>query len=156
MLDPIIQNNTKSLVPAEYYELFALRILGLTYKQISEKTTYSESHIRYLFSSKGVLWSLYRDWVINHKKENTEGALDMLFGHLPDLIKMEIVSAKDPMTMVGLMARHKIFDYTLGKPEDRLKIDAKVGVYTFADWIKAETLKEKENDKSTEQKEISE
>lgn len=142
-MNEIIPNDTKSLVPAKYYEIFALKILGLTYDKIAQRTGYSESHIKLLFSSKGVLNKLWQSWCENAKKDNVDEALTMMFGHLPDIVRANIIDAKSTDSMVGIAARKMLFEYTLGKPEERLKLEAKIGVYTFADWIKAETLKDK-------------
>lgn len=153
MSKEITQNSTKwSLVPAKYYDVFALRILGLTYEQIAEKTNYSPDRIRHLFARGGVLYKFWRSWVEDFKKESVDEALDMMFGHLPDIVRANILHAKS-QAMGAVLARKMLFEYTLGKPEDRLKISAAVGVFTFADWVKQQTLAQKENDKQNPQPE---
>lgn len=142
-------NNTKSLVPVKYYEIFALRIIGLTYKQIANKTNYSEDRIKHLFYSKGVLCELWLSWVETAKKESIDEAIDMMFGHLPDIMRANILHAKS-QSVGAVLARKIIFEYTLGKPEDRIKLDAKVGIFTFADWIKQQTLLDQENKQANE------
>lgn len=149
MSEEITQKNTKlALVPAKYYEIFALRMLGLTYEQIAEKTKYTADHIRHLFARGGVLHDFWRNWVEDFKKENVDEAMDMMFGHLPDIVRANILHAKS-QALGAVLARKMLFEYTLGKPEDRLKINAAVGIFTFADYVKQQTLAQKENDKST-------
>src|SRR3989338_825034 len=145
MADKKALNSTKSLVPVKYYEIFAYRLIGLTYKQIGSKTNYSEGYIKHLFCSKGVLFEFWLSWLKMAKEESIEEALTMMFGHLPDIVRANIIDAKTTGSMIGIAARKILFEYTLGKPEERLKLDAKLGIYTFADWIKAETLKDKAN-----------
>ena len=147
-MNDVAQNRTNSLVPAAYYTIFLLRITGLTYKQISERTNYHEDTIRHLFCADGALRKLYREWTENYKKENLDEGMDSMFAHLPDFIKAGIIDAKTTGSMVGFVNRKLFMEYTLGKPEERIKLDAKVGVYTFADWIKQQTLAKKEHEKS--------
>lgn len=153
MTEEIIPNNTKSIVPLKYYEMFGLRIMGLTYKQIAEKTDYSEAHIKLLFSNNGVLGKLWADWLEKAKGDNVEESLSMMFGHLPDIVRANIIDAKQMGTPTAIAARKMIFEYTLGKPEEKLKFDGRLGIFTFADWIKAETLKDQQNGQTTLPKE---
>jgi hypothetical protein len=125
--------------------MFALRILGLTYAQIAEKTGYKEDTVKHLFAAAGVLGKLWKEWTEKAKGESVEESLNMMFGHLPDIVRANILDAKMTNTPGAVAARKIIFDYTLGEPEKRVKLDAKIGIYTFADWIKAETLKDQEN-----------
>lgn len=144
----MLQNATKNgLVPAKYYDIFGLRILGLTYKQIAEKIGYSEQHIRRLFAKGGMLYSFWEQWLDVAKEDSIDEAINMMFGHLPDIVRANILDAKMTNSPVAVAARKMIFEYTLGKPEERMKIDAKLGTYTFTDWVKAETLKEKNREK---------
>jgi hypothetical protein len=147
MANEIIPNNTLSLLPEKYYEVFALRITGLTYKQIAEKTGYAESTLKQLFSSEGVLKKFYRDWVAKHKADDLEESLDMMFAHLPDIVRARILQAKGN-DMGAFLSSKLIFENTLGKPEERMRIEGRIGIYSFADWIKEETLKDK-NEQAT-------
>jgi hypothetical protein len=137
------RNNTKSLFPIIYYEIFALRIMGLTYKQIASKIGYSEDHIKHLFYSKGVLRELLQSWLETTKKENIDEAINMMYGHLPDIMRTTIINARTPNSMIGIMAAKIIFEYTLGKPGRLIKNESKAEVFTFTDWIKQTTLEEK-------------
>jgi hypothetical protein len=151
-------NNKKELkgtnlpIPAKYFDVFEWKLLGLTYKQIAERTSYSLIHIKHLFMKGGVLYEYWRDYAENKKSEVIEEMLDMAFTHGPDAMRAHILDAKLTNSPIGIAARKILFEYTLGRPEERLKLDAKVGVYTFADWIKAETLKDKENERANRYK----
>lgn len=116
MADKITPNNTKSLVPTAYYEMLYLRFMGLTYEQIADKTNYSHSHVKLLFSKNGVLHDLYRQWVDTAKKNSVEEAIDMMFGHLPDIIRSRIVLAKS-LGMGSNEAAKMILGYTLGNTD---------------------------------------
>lgn len=116
MSDEIIQDSTKRLVPSVYYEMLYLRFMGLTYDQIAKKTNYSHSRVRALFAKNGVLHDLYREWLETAKKNSMEEALDMMFAHLPDIIRARIMHAES-MGMGSNEAAKIILNYTLGNPE---------------------------------------
>ena len=90
----MLQNDTKSLVPAAYFKMFSLRLLGLTYSQIAEKTGYSEVHVRRLFAKGGQLQGLWLDFQKDAIENGVEESKDMLFGHLPDVVRSLIMLAK--------------------------------------------------------------
>ncbi len=148
MSTEILQNSTKTLVPSRYYDIFGLRVMGCDYKTIAEKTGYSYQHIRNIFARSGVLYEFWRHWCDEHKKEALEEATDMEWGQLPDIVRANIISAKDTKTMVGVAARKMIFDRTFGRPEDRIKINANVAVVNFSDWIMKQTLLKRDEDKN--------
>jgi hypothetical protein len=150
-------NNTKSLVSTVYYQMFQLRLMGLTYPQIAGKTGYSEDHVKHIFAKGGVLYELWQEWKRAAKENSLEEALDLMFGHLPDIARANVVDAKQTNSPVGIAARKMIFDYTLGKPEEKLKVNAQVGIYTVADLIKAATIYENEQrDNGKNQGEVAE
>lgn len=146
-----VQNRTKQLVPAKYYDLFALRIMGLDFKQIAEKSGYAYQTVRNLFARSGVLYQFWRDWVEERKKDAMEEVTDMEWGHLPDIVRANILDAKLQNSMVGISARKMIFDRTFGRPEDKIKLDARVGIFNFTDWVRQQTLLMNEEDKNEEE-----
>jgi hypothetical protein len=146
MSDETILNDTKSLVPLKYYEMFAFKILGLTYAQIAEKTEYSEARVKALFSNSGVLGKLWKEWVEKAKGESLEESLNMMFGHLSDIVRARILDAKQLGTPAAVASSKMIFDLTIGKPEERHKISGNLALTTVADLIKAATLKKQENE----------
>ncbi len=116
MAEQIIPNDTKTLVPTAYYEMLYLRFMGLNYEQIAAKTNYSHSHVKRLFSKNGVLHDLYEQWKETAKKNSIEEALDMMFGHLPDIVRSRIVAAKGYGAPANTAAEI-ILRYTLGNPD---------------------------------------
>lgn len=134
---PIALKSTNKLVPALYYEMFVLRIQGYDMKEIAQQTGYSHSHVKHVFMKGGVLNDLYRDWVENRKGDKVEEAMDLMFEHLPDVVRANIGHAMT--TGIGAPAARKlIFDGTLGDLMKRA--DAKpVGsnFSTVADLIEA-------------------
>lgn len=113
----MLQNDTKSLVPAAYFKMFSLRLLGLTYSQIAEKTGYSEVHVRRLFAKGGQLQGLWLDFQKDAIENGVEESKDMLFGHLPDVVRSLIMLAKSNKPG-AVRAAGIIMDYTLGKPPE--------------------------------------
>lgn len=142
------KNTSLDMLPARYYEMFALRMLGVDYQTIATKTGYTYSWVRHVFAKGGALYQFWQDWVAEQKTEKVNESLDMMFAHLPELVKANIIHAKDYNLNGSVLARKIIFDYTLGSPEQKIKLDAKVGVYTFADWVKMKTLEAEEKDKN--------
>jgi hypothetical protein len=142
-----VQKSTdhKMPIPAWYMEAFALRMMGYTYQEIARKTQKSDSHIRNLFAKSGKLYGYWRDYVEEHKSHNIEEALDMAFAHLPNAMRAHIIASQNVKSSVGLEARRDLFAYTLGKPDQRVKLDAKVGIFNFGDWAmaQAESIKTK-------------
>jgi len=103
------------LVPAAYYDIFALKILGEDNKKIAQQTGYSEQWIRYLFCSKGALHDLYRSWVDSKKKDNLEEVFDIINGNLPDIIRARAMHAKS--FVAGSVESSKLLlAYVLGDP----------------------------------------
>jgi hypothetical protein len=141
------QNLTKPL-PAWYFEAFALRVRGLTYKSIAERLKKNESYVRQLFMKTGPLYEYYRDYVTNHKQEEVEQALDMMFGHLTDVVRLDIIAAQNTKSMVGHLARETIKAHTLGKPEERLKLEGGLVVASFAEWAAQQAKEIKEYEES--------
>jgi len=113
MAKDTLQNRTNKLVPSAYYEMFALRIKGYDMKDIADQTGYSHQHVRNIFSKGGVLYDLWRDWVQNRKADKVEEAMDLMFEHLPDVVKANIAHAMTG-TPGAPFARKLIFDGTLG------------------------------------------
>lgn len=151
----IAQNSTKtSLVPVVYFEMFSLRTIGLTYKQIAEKTGYHEDRIRHIFARGGVLYQLWSEWLEIAKKNSLEEAFAIMFGHLPDIVRTRVLHAK--RFDMGAVASSKIIlDYTLGRPEKRFNINARAQVATFTDWVKQQTLTKIENKQKTPSRPLS-
>ncbi len=141
MNDEKPQKHTFELVPMAYYEMFAYRMAGLTYKQIAEKTKYTEDWVRHIFAKGGALNELYRNFLQRAKEESVDEAMDMMFAHLPDIVKMRIKQAKNGTDAGAVVSSKMIMDYTLGDPRDRAKKGGGIG-FTFSDWIKQQTLSE--------------
>ena len=149
MADQLEQKVTSSrtLLPAGHYKAFGLRMQGYTLEQVAEQTGYSYSYVRKIFARSGTLYQYWRQWVEEKHADVVEEALDMAFGNLPDAMRRHIVAGQNTRSMVGVVARQDIFAYTLGKPEQRLKLDARVGLFNFGDWAiqQAESIKAKQN-----------
>ncbi len=148
MADEIAPNSTISLVSTIYYEMFYLRLMGLTYGQIAEKTGYSQGRIKHIFARGGALHDLWQEWKKTAKENSLEEAQDMMFGQLPDVVRTMIMTAKAPYTATGVSAGIRIMDYTLGKPPETVNVRGAIAHGTFAEWMKAETLKEKEHEQT--------
>jgi hypothetical protein len=148
MADEIAQNSTKSLVSTVHYQMFYLRFMGLTYEQIAEKTGYHQDRVRHIFAKGGVLYDLWQNWLKTAKENSLEEARDMMFGQLPDVVRTMIMTAKSPYTATGVSAGTKIMDYTLGKPPETVNVKGVIAHGSFAEWAKAQTLKEKEHERA--------
>jgi 2-iminoacetate synthase ThiH len=118
---PMLQNDTKYLVPATYFRMFNLRLLGLTYAQIAEKTGYLEAHIRRLFAKDGALYNLRLDLQKDAFEEGVEDDITMMFGHLPDITRALIMQAKN-MQPGAVKAAEMIFNYTLDQSSEKTNL----------------------------------
>lgn len=128
-----------------YVNIFTMRFLGLTFDQIAEKTGYNSAYLRRLFMEGGKLHNLYQDFREKAKEMGVQEAVDMMFGQLPDIVRAMIMTAKTPYSATGVSAGKQIMEYTLGKPPETVHVRGAVVHGTFADWMKAETLKQKEH-----------
>lgn len=135
----------RALVPAEYYDIFALRMMGLTYKQIAQRTNkYTDGYIRRLFSTGNKLHDLYREWVDRAKKEELEGLWDMMHANAADIMRRRIVHAKNSDDPAAVVSSFKIFEYVLGDPK-AVKHEGGA-VITVADLVKEVSMEiENEN-----------
>jgi hypothetical protein len=114
--DDLQKITEKALVPVKHYEMLYLRFMGLTYKKIAEQMGYTHDTVRGYFAKGGRLHELYRLWVETAKKNAIEESLDMMYGHLPDIVRSRIVLAKS-MGKGSNEAAKMIFSYTLGNPD---------------------------------------
>lgn len=121
----MIQNDTKSLVPVVYFDIFSLRLLGMTYAEIAAKTGYSESHIRRLFAKNGAMHEIWQSYRQEAKESGIEDAIMMMFGNLPDVTRTLIDTAKSGRRGANEAAKI-IMHYTLGKPTEKVNIQADV------------------------------
>jgi len=135
------------LLPTWYYNAFALRFLGFKYEEIAKQTGKSLSVVQKLFYKNGALFKYWRDYVEHRKAEQIEESNDMLFSRLPDSVRRLIMHAQQGKGLVSLEAIKTQMQYTMGKPEDRIKLDATVGIFNFTDWAlkQAESIKQKQN-----------
>ncbi len=116
----MLQDDTKSVVPTAYYDMFYLRLLGLTYKQIAEKTEYSESHIRRLFAENGALHDLWQGWLKTAKENAKDEAITMMFGNLRGVVGSLINTAQSG-GLNSVSASRILLAYTLGDPKSRIE-----------------------------------
>lgn len=117
MASETLQNTTeeKSLLPAWYYDAFAMKIMGLTSEQIADRLMKHPVTVRSLFSKKGALYKFWRAYVEEHRTIAEEEILDMMWGHLPDIIRTRIVKAKT-MGLGSNEAAKIILGFTMGDP----------------------------------------
>lgn len=139
----ILQNATNKPLPVKYFEVFTLRLLGLNFRQIAEKTGYSHEHIRYLFSKAGVLSQLWVEFLVEAKKSSLDEAIMMMYANLPDIAR-NLVNIAKGSDMSGVRAAQIVFSYTLGDPRVRAESVYKSEPRTVAEWIKQQTLLEEE------------
>lgn len=138
----MLQNDTKSLVPITYFDIFSLRLLGMTYSEIAAKTNYSESHIRRLFAKGGAMRQLWEKFEQEVKDSRIEESQSMMFGNLPDVMRTLIATAKGK-GQGAIEASKVILAYTLGRPPEKVNSETQEQhPQTLADWIKFETKKE--------------
>lgn len=121
----MIQNDTKSLVPIAYFDIFSLRLLGMTYAEISAKTGYSESHVRRLFAKNGAMHEIWQSYQQEAKESGIDDAITMMFGNLPDITRALIETAKGN-GRGAIEAGKIIMHYTLGKPPEKVNLQADV------------------------------
>ena len=145
--------NSKGILPALYFTAFGHRMQGLTYAQIAEIVGKHPDYVRSLFSKGGAMYEYWREFALMEQQENVEATIDMVFGKLPMLMRAAINTALMP-NMAGVVQRERLFDYTLGKPEDRIKIQASVGIFNMADWAIAQAEKIKEYESTGRSSEI--
>lgn len=143
---PQKSTDSKKMLPAWYFSAFGHRMQGNTYEQIAEIVRKHPDTVRHLFAKSGAMYDYWREWASMEQQDNVEAAVDMVFGKLPVLMKAAINTALLP-NMAGVVQRERLFDYTLGKPEDRIKIQATVGIFNMSDWAiqQAEKIKEHES-----------
>lgn len=137
----------RKILPSWYYDAFAMKLKGYKYSQIAESVNKHPVTVRSLFSRNGAFHAFWIEWLENNKIDELDDAIAMTFGHVADAMRTHIIAGQNPKTLVGLEARRDIFAYTLGKPEQRVKLDAKVGIFNFGDWALAQTesIKAKQN-----------
>lgn len=99
-----------------YYEMMYLRFMGLNYDQIAQKTGYKPQTVRLYFSKGGLLNELYTEWIKEAKDISKNEALEMAWGHLPDIMRSRIVAAKGYGAPANTAAEI-ILRYTLGNPD---------------------------------------
>lgn len=144
----VLQKTTsRKILPSWYYDAFAMKLKGYKYDQIAERVNKHPVTVRSLFTKHGAFYSFWMEWLENNKMEELDDAIAMTFGHVADAMRTHIIAGQNPKSIVGLEARRDIFAYTLGKPEQRVKLDAKVGIFNFGDWALAQTesIKAKQN-----------
>ncbi len=133
----MLQDDTKSVVPTAYYDMFYLRLLGFTHKQIAEKTEYSESHIRRLFAQNGALNDLWQGWLKTAKENAVDEALTMMFGNLLGVVGALINTAQSG-GLSSVAASRILLGYTLGDPAKRTEQQTDKETYhpnTLAEWV---------------------
>lgn len=149
MADITTQKGTKNkdIMPLWYYDAFALRLMGFSEKDIAEKVGKSYDHVRTVFSKNGKIYKFWRTVAEERKIQETEDVMDMLWGRLSNSARRLVMHAEQGKGLVSLEAIRTHFSYTLGKPEDRVKLDATIGIFNFGDWALAqsESIKEKQN-----------
>lgn len=121
----MLQNDTKSLVPIAYFDIFSLRLLGMTYTEIADKTGYSESHVRRLFAKNGAMHDIWESYRKEAKEGGIDDAITMMFGNLPDITRALIERAKGS-GRGAVEAGKIIMHYTLGKPPEKVNLKAEV------------------------------
>lgn len=139
--------NREGMLRWKYYSILELRMAGLEHDQIAEKTGYTGQYIRKLFARGGKLHDVFEKYQV----EGTEAALKeaniILFGGLPKAARAMVMTAQMPFSREGVAAGKVLFEYTMGKPTETVKLDASLKIFNFSDWAKAqmESIKEKQN-----------
>jgi len=149
------KNIGKAMIPAKYYQIFALKLTGYKYDAIAKMTGYTEDWLRHLFCKGGALYEVWRGWAETAKGEFEEEVMDMAFANLPDIMRRRILHARgmvedDPG---AVLSSKIILDYTLGKPEKRMRnkdSNSDINFTSFADWIKYMTEKKEEEENNND------
>lgn len=110
------KSTNREVVPIAHYEMMYWRFMGLDYKAIAAKTGYAYQTIRLYFSKGGLLNELYTEWLKNAETESKDQVLQMMWGHLPDIVRSRIVAAKG-FGAPANTAAEIILRYTLGNPD---------------------------------------
>lgn len=112
-----------ALVPAVYYDMFYLRLMGLNFEEIAAKTLnpatgkpYSYDHVRRLFSAGHACHNLWHRWKEVAKQNSLEEVFDMVVGQLPDIIRTRIADAKG-FGPTAIASTKIIIDLIMGRPE---------------------------------------
>lgn len=135
MSDELKKIETRDVVPLWYFQAFQLRLMGVGSEKIATALGMSKSSVDKLFYKNGPYYPLWREFAETAVAENKERSMDMMHGHLPVITQAAVETAK-MMNMTGVAQRNKVFDYTLGKPKERVELNATVGVYSLSDWAK--------------------
>lgn len=140
MAEKISQNITNTrLINPVYFQMFRAKLLGLTYKQIADQLGYAEGSVRHIFTRGGPLYEYWQDWKREQMELSADEAMEIMFGHTPQIVRTMAVSAERPHSMVGFLAGAKILEYTLGKPEEKVKVSGGLVFATIAELIEAVT-----------------
>lgn len=135
----------------KYIGILLLRAQGLTYEEIGKRTGLTAQYLRRLFMKGGKLHALFQEFAKVYHGEMTEETMNVIFGNMPDVARTMVATAQLPFTPASVMAGRVLLEYGLGSPEQRVKLNATVGVMTFADYVKQITLKEQQDAEQSKQ-----
>ena len=128
-----------------YGNIFTMRFLGQTFDQIAEKTGYNSSYLRQLFMEGGKLYQPWQEFNAKARESSIDEAYTIMFGKLPDIVRTLANTASMPFEMSGVAAGKTLMEYSLGKPVERVVLNANVAV-TTSDLVKRVVLRRKQND----------
>lgn len=151
MADDAAQNDTlsestRSLVPAIYFDIFLLRVMGLNMNQIAERTHLSYDRIRHLFAAGGAVHELWLEWKAKHAQESFEDTMMIMTSHLPDIARAKVLQAKQEKGEGSVAAARMVFEYTMGRPVEKIKMKIEDN-RTTADLVREVMITRQQNER---------
>lgn len=116
MEQKVTPEESPDIIEYKYMQVFTLRALGFTYKEIAEKTGYNGVYLRRLFMRGGKLHKPFLAFRTVAQQESVEEAQNVFFGSLPDVARTLATTAKMPYEPSGVMAGKVILEQTIGDP----------------------------------------
>jgi len=145
-----------SILPAHQALAVELKYEGHTYQQIANEIRYKydisvpEGTLKWWFYRLGPLREYYDDYAATMNEMKVATIQNTFKAKLENAQAALMLAMSGKGNSAQVQAAKEWLDRALGKVPD--KLDARIGVYTFADWMKQETLKEKEQHESQDQK----
>lgn len=121
-------------------------IADILFREYEYRT--SGSAIRHWFSKNGTLFEYYNEYAAEQNDERERVANDVFKANVDKAqgTLARVMAGQRGMGVPQVLAAKEWLDRGLGKVADKVKLDARVGVYNFADWAikQAEGIKDAE------------
>lgn len=156
MATELIKKPNLSILPAHQALAVEMKYEGHTYQQIANEIRYKyevivpENTIKWWFYKLGPLRQYYEEYAATMNEMKVVTIQNTFKAKLENAQAALMLAMSGKGNSAQVTAAREWLDRALGKVPD--KLHASVGVYTFADWIKQETIKENEQHESKDEK----